>query len=127
MPRLTITINEDQSDLLDEISGEGGEYESKSAAVRNFIQTGEECQELREKIARLEERLESREERIKELEGQLTKRSQLEEKIEDLPDKLRGNASYQERRQRLLDQASFAQRMKWKVTGVPVEEATERT
>lgn len=84
MPRLTVTITEDQSDLLDDLSGDDGEYESKSAAVRNFIQSGEERQQLREEIVRLEERLESRENRIDELEEQLTKRSQIEDKIDVL-------------------------------------------
>jgi Arc/MetJ-type ribon-helix-helix transcriptional regulator len=122
MPRLTITITEDQSELLEDISSDDGEYESKSAAVRDFIQAGEQEHELHEAIARLEERLDSRENRIDELEAQLARRSQLEEKVEALPDKIRDRESYQERRQRMLDQASFAQRLKWKVTGVPVEE-----
>lgn len=84
MPRLTVTITEEQSDLLDDLSEDDGAYESKSAAVRNFIQAGEDRQELREEVARLEERLELREERIDELEDQLARRSQIEEKIDTL-------------------------------------------
>jgi DNA repair exonuclease SbcCD ATPase subunit len=122
MPRLTITITEDQSELLENISSDDGKYESKSAAVRDFIQAGERQRDLREEIARLEERLDSRESRINELEDQLARRSQLEEKVESLPDKIRDRESYQERRQRMLDQASLTQRLKWKVTGVPVDE-----
>lgn len=53
MPRLTVTITEEQADLLDEITQDGG-YESKSAAVRNFIQVGEERRELEEEIATVE-------------------------------------------------------------------------
>jgi Arc/MetJ-type ribon-helix-helix transcriptional regulator len=87
MPRLTVTITDEQSDLLDELSGDGGEYESKSAAVRDFIQAGEQRQELHEEIAQLRERLESREQRIDDLEDQLARRSQLEEKIEGCPTK----------------------------------------
>lgn len=54
MPRLTITITEDQNEYLDEISGESGEYESKSEAVRNFIQAGERTDELETKVERLQ-------------------------------------------------------------------------
>mgnify|MGYP002763319574 CR=1 FL=1 len=122
MPRLTVTIDDDQNELLEAVAGEDGEYESKSAAVRDFIQAGEERQELEAEIRRLRDRLESRNERIDELESQLRKRSNIEDKIEDLPDKIRGADSYSERRQRMLDQASLGQRLRWKLTGVPVEE-----
>lgn len=121
MPRLTVTITEDQNDLVEDLSGENGEYESKSAAVRNFIQAGEEREELQAEVERLRDRLESREERIDELESQLRKRSNIEDKIEDLPDKIRDADTYTERRQRKLDQATLGQRLKWRFTGVPVD------
>lgn len=121
MPRLTVTITEDQNDLVEDLSGENGEYESKSAAVRNFIQAGEEREELQAEVERLRDRLESREERIDELESQLRKRSNIEDKIEDLPDKIRDANTYTERRQRKLDQATLGQRLKWRFTGVPVD------
>jgi chromosome segregation ATPase len=70
-------------------------------------------------------RLENREDRIDELEEQLARRSQLEEKVESLPDKIHDRESYQERRQRMLDRASLAQRVKWKVTGVPVDDGDQ--
>lgn len=122
MPRLTVTITEEQNDLVEDLSGENGEYESKSAAVRNFIQAGEEREELQAEVERLRDRLESREERIDELESQLRKRSNIEDKIEDLPDKIRDANTYTERRQRKLDQATLGQRLKWRFTGVPVDE-----
>lgn len=53
MPRLTVTISDEQDELLDEITGDSGEYESKSAAVRNFIQSGERVAKLEEENARL--------------------------------------------------------------------------
>jgi len=121
MPRLTVTITEDQNDLVEDLSGENGEYESKSAVVRNFIQAGEEREELQAEVERLRDRLESREERIDELESQLRKRSNIEDKIEDLPDKIRDADTYTERRQRKLDQATLGQRLKWRFTGVPVD------
>lgn len=79
----------------------------------------------RHRVDELEERLSIREDRIDELETQLAERSQIQEQIEDLPDKIRGEMTYQERRQRMLDQASLTQRLRWKVTGVPVDETTD--
>lgn len=122
MPRLTITIDDEQSDLLDDLTGEGAEYDSKSAAVRDFIQAGRERRELQTEIDTLRDRLDAREQRIDELESQLRKRSNIEEKIEDLPDKIRGNETYNERRQRKLDRATPIQRLKWRITGVPIDE-----
>jgi Arc/MetJ-type ribon-helix-helix transcriptional regulator len=123
MHRLTVSITEEQEELLDDVSGEGGEYESKSEAVRDFIQAGERERELREELARVEERVASREARIEQLEEQLARRSQLEEKVESLPTQIQQQESYRERRRRKLDEASLAQRLKWKVTGVPVEQS----
>jgi Arc/MetJ-type ribon-helix-helix transcriptional regulator len=53
MPRLTITVTDEQAALLEELSGDGGQYESKSAAVRNFIQAGERVAELEREVERL--------------------------------------------------------------------------
>lgn len=88
MPRLTVTIEEEQSELLEELSVEGGPYDSKSEAVRNFIQAGEDRHELREEVDRLRDRLESREDRIQELEEQLAKRSQIEEEVSTLANRI---------------------------------------
>lgn len=75
----------------------------------------------RHRIDELENRLDVRQGRIDELESQLARRSQIEDKIEDLPDKLRDGLSYQERRQKMLDNATIGKRLKWKLTGVPVD------
>jgi Arc/MetJ-type ribon-helix-helix transcriptional regulator len=53
MPRLTITVTDEQATLLEELSGDGGQYESKSAAVRDFIQSGERVAELEREVERL--------------------------------------------------------------------------
>ena len=53
MPRLTITVTDEQSELLSELSGDGGRYESKSEAVRSFIETGEDVEQLRREVDRL--------------------------------------------------------------------------
>lgn len=54
MARLTVTITDEQAELLDELSEDGGEYDSKSAAVRDFIQSGQRVAELEEKVDQLE-------------------------------------------------------------------------
>ena len=53
MPRLTITVTDEQAELLEELSGDGGQYESKSEAVRGFIQTGDRVSELEREVERL--------------------------------------------------------------------------
>jgi antitoxin component of RelBE/YafQ-DinJ toxin-antitoxin module len=117
MQPLTIRIREDTKESLDKEADEYGV--SVSEYVRELIEKGREYDEL-------EDQLQSREERIQELERQLSKRSQIEKKIEDLPDVIRDTESYQERRQRLLDNATVTQRLKWKVTGVPVDEIEDK-
>jgi len=128
MARLTVTIDDDQSELLEDLTGENGEYESKSAAVRDFIRAGKERQELRDEIERLRDRLETREERINdreerinELESQLRRRSNIEDEIANLPDKIRDEQTYTDRRRRVLDSASAIERLKWRITGVPAD------
>ncbi len=91
---------------------------SRSEYIRDILSD-------RHLVAELEVRLETRQDRIDELESQLTERSRVEEKIEELPDKIRDGMTYQERRQRMLDQAGIGQRLKWRVTGVPVDVTDE--
>ncbi|ERG94035.1 hypothetical protein [Haloquadratum walsbyi] len=50
-----------------------------------------------------EEQFEREQNRIDESEAQLTERSQFEEKIENLPDKTRGERSYQDPRQQNIN------------------------
>ncbi len=118
MPKkpLTIRIREETKESLEEEADEYGV--SVSEYVRDLIEKGREYDDL-------EGRLDDREERIEDLEEQLRRRSQIEEKIDDLqdlPDIVREQESYSERRQRMLDQASVTQRFKWRFTGVPVED-----
>jgi Arc/MetJ-type ribon-helix-helix transcriptional regulator len=53
MPRFTVTVTDEQAALLEDISSEGGQYESKSEAVRSFIQGGERLAELERENERL--------------------------------------------------------------------------
>jgi predicted RNase H-like nuclease (RuvC/YqgF family) len=128
MKKLSVSLEPEHVARLDDRQSEG-DVSSRSAAVREILDEYEslriECEDLRDECDNLRTRLENREDRIDELEAQLARRSQLEEKVESLPDKIRDRESYQERRQRMLDQASLAQRLKWKVTGVPVDDGDQ--
>ena len=101
-----------------------GDADSRSAALRQIL---DEYSDLRPEYDDLEaeyddlrRRYEAREDRVETLEEQLAERSQIEQKIEDLPDRLRGaTMSYGEKRQRAIDRASLGERVKWKLTGVP--------
>ena len=92
MKRLTISVPEDQYDLLEEKSGEDGQYESKSDVVRAFI-TDREV--LHNRIEELEAKLEKRESTVDELQAQLDETqyrieeySELDEYVEKLETKL---------------------------------------
>jgi len=113
MEQITLRLGEDLKEELEAEAEERGV--SRSEHIRDVLASRRGTDELRE-------RLEAREARIDELERQLTERSRVEEKIEELPDKIRSADTYQERRQRLIDSASLSQRLKWKVTGVPVKQ-----
>ncbi|ELY58733.1 ribbon-helix-helix protein, CopG family [Natronococcus jeotgali] len=71
MPRLTVTITEEQAELLEEKTGDGGEYESKSEAVRHFITEyellTERVDELQQERDRLERKLTATNERVDEV------------------------------------------------------------
>lgn len=113
-----------------------GKATSRSDAVRQIIDEyaqlkteyedlHTEYEDLESRYEDLHTRYEAREDRIEDLERQLAERSQIEEQIEELPDKIRDEMSYSERRQRMLDQASPVERLKWRITGVPVEESNK--
>jgi Arc/MetJ-type ribon-helix-helix transcriptional regulator len=80
MEPLTIRI---PADLKESLDTEADEYDvSTSEYVRRLIRQGREYDDL-------QDRLDTREARIDELEEQLARRSQIEDKIENLPDKIR--------------------------------------
>jgi len=133
MNRVTATLREDDVREL-QARVMAGEADSRSEALRQLIdehgELAEEYEEMRiryeattERVADLKDRLEARERRVDALEDQLRERSRVEDKLDDLPDRLRsGMASYEARRRRLLDEASLVERLKWRITGVPVDQ-----
>jgi chromosome segregation ATPase len=89
MAKETITIRI-EGDLIDSLDAEAEDRDvTRSEYVRQILKDRRESDELREEIESLREQLDRRQERIETLEEQLAKRSNIEEKVEDLPDKLR--------------------------------------
>jgi uncharacterized coiled-coil DUF342 family protein len=89
MAKETITIRID-GDLIDSLDSEAEDRDvTRSGYVRQILQERHRADELREEIDFLREQLDRRQERIETLEEQLARRSNIEEKVEDLPDKIR--------------------------------------
>lgn len=91
---------------------------SRSEYIREILADRHRADELAEEVERKQGRIET-------LEDQLRERSGLRDEIQQLPDKIRDERSYSEKRQRMLDQATLTQRLRWKLTGVPVEEVDD--
>lgn len=136
MPRLTITITDRQSDLLDEKTGDDGEYESKSEAVRNFIQAYEhrrdhkrehdwelalrerENERLREAYEQQIDELERENERLRQ---QLAARNAREDDVGEIVEYVEQERELQRRREQRRD-APIWRRAKWYVFGRDREE-----
>lgn len=96
MPRITVSVSEEQDARLAELAGGDGPYESKSEAMRSFIDADERVQELEQEVERL-----NRERR--QLLEQRTENKELRRYVED------------EQRYR---QGGVIQRLKWWVRGM---------
>lgn len=136
MPRLTITITDRQSDLLDEKTGDNGEYESKSEAVRDFIQAYEhrrdykrehdwelalrerENERLREAYEQQIDELERENERLRQ---QLAARNAREDDVGEIVEYVEQERELQRRREQRRD-APIWRRAKWYVFGRDREE-----
>jgi Ribbon-helix-helix protein, copG family. len=87
MKNVTVRLREELIDRLDDESDEIGV--SRSEYVRDILDERHRADELGADVDRLQDRLENREARISSLEDQLAQRSQLEENVENLLDKIR--------------------------------------
>lgn len=91
MQQITVRLPDEMIDALEEEAEEQGV--SRSEHMRNVIGSRRDADQLHEEIARLEERLESRETRIDELEEQLARRSQVEDKVDTLAKRVEDSAA----------------------------------
>ena len=129
MKKVSVSLQPEHVDRLDERQAEG-DVSSRSAALREILdeydEVHTECEELRTECEELRTRLEARETRVDDLEEQLARRSQIEEKVDALAERVEeSQLTYAEKRQRMIDRASLAERLRWRVTGVPVDEYDE--
>lgn len=99
VPRLTITITEEQAELLDEKTGDEGEYESKSEAVRDFIQRGGQ---LLQRVEELEDENEQLCRQITALDDRLEEHSELENKYVELKEEYEALEARRDELQRQL-------------------------
>lgn len=131
--RVTVNFDDEIGEWIEE-QVEDGKFESKSQCAEElFLRGRDDVPDLEDRVEELESRLDSREDRINELENQLRRRSNIEdeleavtETVEDLPAQIENTESYSERRQRMLDQGSLSQRIKWRLTGVPVDDIGDK-
>jgi len=132
MQKVTVTLDDRQIRELQARQHIDG-LDNRSEAIRHIIDQYAELlsehAELEEDYLELYDRYQSRQDRIEQLEEQLAKRSNIEsdiqevsETVENLPAKINRTESYQEKRARKLDKASLGKRLKWKLTGVPVDQ-----
>jgi len=112
MPRLTITVTEEQSQLLSELSGDDGPYESKSEAVRAFIESGETTEELRQEVDRL-----NRERR------QLLEQRDENQELVEFASETRSVLERREQRSEIIRTAPVWRRALWWVLGEPEQRA----
>lgn len=96
MPRITVSVSEEQDEILADLAADDGPYESKSEAMRSFINADEQVRELEQEVERL-----NRERR--QLLEQRSENTELRRYVED------------EQRYR---QAGLMQRLKWWVRGM---------
>jgi chromosome segregation ATPase len=95
MKKLSVSLDDRHVDLLDGRQ-DRDEIDSRSEALRRILDEYEdlrtECDEFRTECEDLRTRLEAREDRIDQLEEQLARRSQVEEKVDTLAKRVQEDA-----------------------------------
>lgn len=81
MPRLTITLSDELAEFIDEESDDSGRFDSKSEAVRHYLERGQEADDLEREVEHLEARLD-------EMRNQLYARDDVEEKVDILANRI---------------------------------------
>mgnify|MGYP002763544306 CR=1 FL=1 len=99
MARLTVTLSDELAGFIEEESGDDGEFESKSAAVRHYIERGQDAEDLEDEVEVLEARLDD-------LRRQLYERDDVEEKVDVLATKV-------EKSQQAADAPFFVRWGRW--------------
>jgi Arc/MetJ-type ribon-helix-helix transcriptional regulator len=145
MSRTTVSLDEESEAIIERETGDGGEYESRSAFVRECVKRYERAEDLQQQVDELESDLEARRDEIEDLRGQRDDRDERiadledeiderEARINDLRNQLQAANAKDERVDTLATyvenereaeqrwrEASILTRMKWRVTGMPAE------
>jgi Arc/MetJ-type ribon-helix-helix transcriptional regulator len=145
MSRTTVSLDEESEAIIERETGEGGEYESRSAFVRECVKRYERAEDLQQQVDELEGALEARRDEIEDLRGQRDDRDERiadledeiderEARINDLRNQLQAANAKDERVDTLATyvenereaeqrwrEASILTRVKWRVTGMPAE------
>lgn len=102
MKPTTVSLREDQYELLEEKSGDGGDYDSKSEFVRELIDGSQEVESLRQENERLQRQLRETNKRVDE--------------HQELVDYVEQEQSLQQRREERRDAPAW-RRAKWWLLG----------
>jgi Arc/MetJ-type ribon-helix-helix transcriptional regulator len=134
MGRTTVSLDEETQEIIDEKSGDGGEYESVSAFVRDCIQRYEEIETLEETVDDLEEEVSSLREERDQLKDQADRVDDLEKTIERLRNEKQTLVEQRSENRELVRyvqeertveqqwrEAPLWKRAKWRVMGMPSE------
>jgi Arc/MetJ-type ribon-helix-helix transcriptional regulator len=84
MERITVSIESEQIDLIDTLSGDDAPYENKSECMREIIRKYENERQLEEKVEELEDGLQSKEAQLEESRRREIARDNTEQKIDVL-------------------------------------------
>jgi Arc/MetJ-type ribon-helix-helix transcriptional regulator len=77
MPRLTVTLSDELAEFIEEEASDSGKFDSKSEAVRHYLERGQEADDLEREVELLENRLDD-------LRRQMHVRDDVEEKVDVL-------------------------------------------
>lgn len=132
MGRVTISIGEEEEAILDEKVENSGEYESKSAFVRECIRSYESRMEACERVEELEadlaavreerDRLEDQADRVAELETEVERLHRERRQLLEERDEKKELARYVEDERTAQErwrQAGIVTKTKWKLLGMP--------
>lgn len=127
MPRFTITVPDDLDEWLTAATGDNGAYDSKSEAARAHLEQARRIDQLdadlddllarAERVAELEQQVE----RLENEKATLIRDREEKQELARYVEEQRSIEQYRARREQMVDEATILQRVKWKLTGVPVD------
>ncbi|WP_339106517.1 ribbon-helix-helix protein, CopG family [Haloterrigena salinisoli] len=113
MEQITVKVPSDTNESLEEYA-EAEHDGNRSEAIRELLSRGLEYEEIKTERDRLERKL-----------TETNARQDDVSEIVEYVEKQREVERYRDQRQRMVDQAGLLTRMKWKLTGVPVDDEQE--